>query len=247
MDRMLYIGMTAAKHNMFSLRSVSNNLANATTTGFREDLSQFRSMPVFGPGHPTRAYAMAERPGLNFTPGPMQTTGRDLDIAIQGQGWFAVQGPDGKEALTRSGNLNLTPNGQLVDHSGNPVLGQDGPIAIPPAQKIEIANDGTISIRPTGSDAVGMVQVDRIKMVNPPLKSLVKGKDGLIRTENGQASPADAAVHLVSGTLEGSNVNTVSSMVEMINLQRNYEMQIKAMAAANSVAQETSSIIRIGQ
>jgi flagellar basal-body rod protein FlgF len=245
MDRMLYIGMTGAKHNMYSLRSVSNNLANATTTGFREDLSQFRSMPVFGPGHPTRAYAMAERPGLNFTPGPLQTTGRDLDVAIEGDGWLAIQDPQGNEAMTRAGNLKITPNGQLVDGSGHPVLGEDGPIAIPPAQKIEIAGDGTISIRPTGQDAVGMVIVDRIKMVNPPKQELIKGKDGLVRHESGQPQVADANVTLVSGALEGSNVNTVTSMVEMINLQRNYEMQVKSMAAANSVAESTASVMRM--
>jgi flagellar basal-body rod protein FlgF len=245
MDRMLYIGMTGAKHHMFSLKSVSNNLANATTTGFREDLSQFRSMPVFGPGHPTRAYAMAERPGLNFTPGPMQTTGRNLDIAIEGDGWFAVQAQDGSEVLTRAGNLKITPNGQLVDGSGHGVIGEDGPIAIPPAQKIEIAGDGTISIRPTGQDAVGMVIVDRIKMVNPPKQELIKGKDGMIRHMSGQPQVADANVSLVSGALEGSNVNTVTSMVEMIDLQRNYEMQVKAMAAANTVAEAATSIMKM--
>ena len=245
MDRMLYIGMTGAKHHMHSLKSVSNNLANATTTGFREDLSQFRSMPVFGPGHPTRAYALAERPGLNFTPGPLQTTGRDLDIAIAGEGWFAVQTQDGNEAMTRAGNLKITPNGQLVDGSGHAILGEDGPIAIPPAEKIEIAGDGTITIRPTGQDAVGMVIVDRIKMVNPPKQELIKGKDGMIRHSSGQPQLADANVSLVSGALEGSNVNTVSSMVEMIDLQRNYEMQVKAMAAANTVAEAATSVVKL--
>jgi len=242
---MLYIGMTGAKHHMLSLRAVTNNLANATTTGFREDYEQFRSMPVFGPGHPTRAYALSERPGLNFTPGPLQTTGRDLDVAIDGDGWFAIQDPTGNEALTRAGNLNITPTGQLVDGSGNPVIGQDGPIAIPPAQKIEIAGDGTISIRPTGQDAVGMVVIDRIKMVNPPKQELLKGKDGMIRHQSGQPQLADANVHLVSGAVEGSNVDTVTSMVEMISLQRNYEMQVKGMAAANSVAQQSASVIKI--
>lgn len=245
MDRMLYVGMTGAKHHMHSLKSVSNNLANATTTGFREDLSQFRSMPVFGPGHPTRAYSMAERPGLNFTPGPLQRTGRDLDIAIDGEGWIAVQTEDGSEALSRAGNLKITPNGQLVNASGHAILGEGGPIAIPPAEKVEIAGDGTISIRPAGQNAVGMVIIDRVKLVDPPKQELIKGEDGMIRHESGEPQIADANVKLVSGALEGSNVNAVASMVKMIDLQRNYEMQVKMMKAASSIAESTASIVRM--
>ncbi|MBD3670076.1 MAG: flagellar basal-body rod protein FlgF [Gammaproteobacteria bacterium] len=245
MDRMLYIGMTGAKHHMHSLKSVSNNLANATTTGFREDLSQFRSMPVFGPGHPTRAYSMAERPGLNFSPGPLQQTGRELDVAVEGEGWIAVQTEDGSEALTRAGNLKITPNGQLVNASGHAILGEDGPIAIPPAEKVEFAGDGTISIRPAGQNAVGMVIIDRVKLVDPPKQELIKGKDGIIRHESGEPQVADANIRLVSGALEGSNVNAVNAMVRMIDLQRNYEMQVKAMSAANTIAESATSVVRM--
>ncbi|MBD3609331.1 MAG: flagellar basal-body rod protein FlgF [Gammaproteobacteria bacterium] len=245
MDRMLYISMTGAKHHMHSMQSVGNNLANATTTGFREDLSQFRSMPVFGPGHPTRAYAMAERPGLNFTSGPIQQTGRDLDIAIDGDGWIAVQNNDGTEAYTRAGNLKITPTGQLVTEKGLAVIGEDGPIAVPPAEKVEVASDGTISIRPVGQNAVGMAVIERIKFVRPPLQEMYKGKDGLMRHMSDQVQPANANVRVVSGALEGSNVNTVEAMVKMIDLQRNYEMQVKSMSAASDIAESTSSIMRI--
>lgn len=242
---MLYINMTGVKHHMLSMQAVGNNLANATTTGFREDMAQFRSMPVFGPGHPTRAYAMAERPGLSFVQGPLQQTGRDLDIAIDGDGWLAVQLDDGTEAYTRAGNLKLTPAGQLVTAEGKALMGNDGPIALPPAEKVEIARDGTISIRPAGQNAVGMAVIDRVKLVRPPLRELYKGKDGLIRHMSDQPQEADANVRVVSGAVEGSNVNTIDAMVKMIDLQRNYEMQVKAMSTASDIAEATTSIMRL--
>ena len=245
MDRMLYLGMTGAKQHMHSLKAVTNNLANATTTGFREDLSQFRSMPVFGPGLPTRSYAMAERPGLNFEAGPLQHTERDLDVAVSGEGWMVVQTADGGEAYTRAGNLNITSQGLLVDGSGRQVMGNDGPVAIPPAEKVSFASDGTISIRPVGGGAE-LVVVDRLKLVNPPNKELEKGADGLIRHQSGAVQVADANVQVVSGFIEGSNVNAVNAMVKMIDLQRNYEMQIKAMGAANTIAESATSVIKLG-
>jgi flagellar basal-body rod protein FlgF len=245
MDRMLYIGMSGAKQHMQSLTSVGNNLANVSTTGFREDMSQFRSMPVFGPGLPTRAYAMTERPGYNFQAGPIQTTGRDLDVAIQGEGWIAIQSPDGGEAYTRAGDLRITPAGQLVNGSGHPILGNAGPITIPPSEKVEIATDGTISIRPIGQNAAGMVVLDRIKLVNPNNRQMTKGADGLMRHMSGQPQPVDARVKVLSGALEGSNVNAVTALVDMINLQRNYELQVKAMHTADQIAQTSSDLMRI--
>lgn len=246
MDRMLYLGMTGAKQHMHSLKAVTNNLANATTTGFREDLTQFRSMPVFGAGHPTRSYAMAERPGLNFQAGPLQHTERDLDVAIDGEGWMVVQTADGDEAFTRAGNFNITAQGLLVDSSGRQVMGNDGPIALPPAEKVTFAGDGTISIRPVGGGAAGLVVIDRLKLVNPSNKELVKGEDGLIRHDSGEIQEADANVQVISGFIEGSNVNAVNAMVRMIDLQRNYEMQIKAMGAANTIAEAATSVMKLG-
>ncbi len=245
MDRMLYVGMSGARQRMLALRSINNNLANATTTGFREDLNQFRSMPVYGPGHPTRAYAMDERPGINFAQGPLQHTGRDLDLAIDGEGWFAVQAPDGSEAYTRNGNLNIGPGGLLITGAGHLLMGDNGPIALPPAESITIGRDGTISIRPTGQTAEALVEVGRIKLVNPPREDLEKGDDGLIRTKNGAFATPDINVRLQQGALEGSNVNAVQSMVEMINLQRQYEMQVKMMKTANDNAEAAESLLRI--
>lgn len=230
MDRSLYIAMSGAKQTLLAQSANANNLANSQTLGFKSDLEQFRSMPVFGPGYPTRVYAMTERPGIDLSSGPKQITGRDLDVAINGEGWLAVQGQDGKEAYTRAGDLRLTPEGLLQTGTGLPVHGNDGPVAVPPASKVSIMPDGTINIIPLGeTNASNQVIVNRIKLVKPPLENLEKQIDGLLYLKNGGVAEADANVTLEQGALEGSNVNAVSAMVEMMELARNFELQTKVM------------------
>ncbi|HHH48112.1 MAG TPA: flagellar basal-body rod protein FlgF [Gammaproteobacteria bacterium] len=245
MDRMLYVAMSGAKQTALAQAVNSNNLANANTTGFREDLAAFRSMPVFGAGAPTRVYAMTENPGVNLASGAIQATGRDLDMAVQGEGWFAVQAPDGREAYTRAGNLRIESGGLLVTGSGYPVMGNGGPIAIPQAESVEIGADGTITIRGIGELANSLTVVDRIKLVNPDGAGLVKGKDGLMRLKDGFEADADAAVRLVSGALETSNVNTVDAMVNMIALARQYEAQVKMMKAAGDMAAKSDELLSL--
>ncbi|MCB1871042.1 MAG: flagellar basal-body rod protein FlgF [Gammaproteobacteria bacterium] len=246
MDRMLYVAMSGAKETMLAQASNSNNLANANAPGFLADLQQFRSMPVFGDGYPTRAYGLSERPGTDFTHGDQVHTGRDLDVAIAGEGWFAVQARDGSEAYTRRGDLTVDVNGLLTTGNGLPVLGNGGPIALPPAEKLEIGPDGTISILPLGQNATEMAVIDRIKMVNPASDQLVKGKDGLVRLKGGEAAEEDGALRLNSGVFEGSNVNIVNAMVEMIELSRRYEMQVKMMQTAKTMEEASTRIMRLG-
>ncbi len=245
MDRMLYISMNAAQQTMLAQATNSNNLANVNTNGFRADFEQFRSMPVFGEGMPSRVYSMTERPQTDYQQGPLQSTGRELDIAIHGDGFLAVQGKDGREGYTRAGDLHVTANGQLVTGTGLAVMGEGGPVAIPPAEKIEIGNDGTISVRPLGARANELAIVDRIKMVKPELTNLVKDSDGLMRMQDGTAAPLDATVSLISGTLESSNVNAVGALVNMIELQRQYEMQIKMMSSAEENSAASARLLQM--
>ena len=233
MDRSLYIAMSGAKQTLLAQTANANNLANTQTTGFKSDFEQFRSMPVFGPGYPARVYAMTERPGTDLSPGPIQTTGRELDVAIKGDGFLAVKGEDGAEAYTRAGDLRVTPEGLLQTGAGLPILGEEGPISIPPADKIEIGRDGTISIVPLGENAATLVVVDRLKMVKPTLDNLEKRVDGLLYLKQGKALKPDADVSLIQGALEGSNVNAIEAMVEMIELARNFELQTKVMKNVN--------------
>jgi flagellar basal-body rod protein FlgF len=244
MDRMLYVAMTGAKETLLAQGAVNHNMANASTTGFLADLQQFRSMPVFGAGHPTRVYAMSERPETDRTPGTMDRTGRDLDVAVKGGGWIAVQGPDGREAYTRRGDLEVDVNGRLTNGEGLPVMGNSGPIALPPFDKIEIGADGTVSIRPKGELGDALAQVDRIRLVKTPEGGLQKGLDGLMRPKDGQPLPADADQRLVNGALVASNVDMVGEMVHMIELSRRFELQVQMMKTAEQTASSSSTLLR---
>ena len=190
---MLYVVMSGAKETLLAQASNSHNLANANTPGFLADLNQFRSMPVFGEGHPTRVYAMDERPTSNFDFGSLQRTGRDLDVALKDGGWLAVQARDGSEAYSRRGDMRVDKNGLLVTGNNLPVMGNGGPIAIPPFEKIDIGADGTVSIRPLGATSQQLAVVDRIKLVAPQFGEMKKGEDGLCRLGGGDEAEAERA------------------------------------------------------
>ncbi len=242
---MLYIAMSGAKQNMHALSVNANNLANAKTTGFKADLAQARSMQAFGEGMPSRVFAMTERASQNFDSGALLSTGRDLDIAVQGEGWFAVQSEDGTEAYTRSGHLRLTETGALETNSGKLVIGESGPITLTlPVNNIHISADGTIMVQPEGAASTVQEEAGRIKFVNPDGRNLTKGSDGLFRRKDGNNEPADITVTVQSGMLESSNVNPVNEMTDMIALQRQFEMQLKLMKAAEENDASASSLLR---
>ncbi|MES9898680.1 MAG: flagellar basal-body rod protein FlgF [Sedimenticola sp.] len=245
MDRVIYVAMSGAKETLHAHAANTNNLANANTPGFVADLQQARSLPVFGEGMPTRVYALTERSGLDFQRGALVHTGRDLDVAMNGEGWFSVQSRDGSEAYTRRGDLKIDINGMLTTGNGLPLLGNGGPIAIPPAESLFIASDGTISIKPVGQAANELAVIDRIKMVNPPLDQLDKGLDGLLRLRSGEETDADVEMELVTGSIESSNVNIVDSMVDMIELSRRYELQIKVMSKSEKMEEASTSILKV--
>ncbi|CAE6938292.1 MULTISPECIES: flagellar basal body rod protein FlgF [Pseudomonas] len=245
MDKMLYVSMTGAQNNTLGLRAHANNLANVSTSGFRRDFEQARSMPLFGDTYPARVFAMSERPATDFRPGSLQETGRDLDVAIGGKGWVAVQAPDGSEAYVRTASLNIDALGVLRTGNGLPVMGNAGPIAVPPEQKVEIGQDGTISIRALGENPNVLAEVDRIKLVNPDPKSLEKGTDGLIRVKGQPEVEADATVQLTSGFLEASNVNAVEEMTAILSLSRQFELSVKMMRTAEDNASAMARVLQI--
>jgi len=245
MDRLIYIAMTGAKHTLWQQAAVAHNLANAATTGYRAETNAFRALPVVGEGSPTRAFVVDSTTGADFSPGAIQHTGRDFDVAVQGGGWIAVQTPDGSEAYTRNGSLQTGPNGQLQTRTGLTVLGDTGPIAIPPDTDVTVAKDGTISTIPTGQNLNAVAVVGRIKLVNPAEKDLVRGEDGLFRIGSGNPAQADANVVLISGALETSNVNVVDALVGMISLARQFDMQIKLLQNAEANATKASQVMNL--
>jgi flagellar basal-body rod protein FlgF len=242
-DKALYISMTGAKHNMMAQAVHANNLANVNTQGFRADFAQARSMAVYqGEGFPTRAYALTENPGTDFSQGPMIETGNELDFAIEGWGMLAVQTEDGGEAYTRSASLQISPQGQLLTGNGLPVLGEAGPIFIPPTSKVDIGADGTLTI--TGDLPMDQAQLDRLRLVKPELEQLVKGGDGLFRQRDGQLAPLDGSVRLQSGFIEGSNVNSIGEFTEVLSLSRQYELSIKMMKTVEGNSEASARLLQ---
>lgn len=245
MDRLIYTAMTGASHVLQQQAAVAQSLSNTHTPGYRAAVNTFRAVPLVGEGLPTRAFVVDSTAGADFAPGVMQQTGRELDVAVQGQGWIAVQLEDGGEAYTRNGSLQVSPNGILQTRNGLAVAGDGGELAIPPDTEITIAKDGTISTVPTGPKPSQVVVVGRIKLVNPPQDQLVRGADGLFRTRDGNPAEADAGVAIAAGSLESSNVNAVEAMVNMISLARQFDMQMKMLQSADSNARQASSILNI--
>ncbi len=245
MDKMIYIAMTGAKHAMYQQAATAHNLANASTTGFRAELNAFRALPVYGDGMPTRVFVADSTVGADFTPGVLQDTGRDLDVAVEGKGWLAVQMPDGTEAYTRDGSLQMSPNGLLQTRHGLNIMGDAGPIAIPPNVVVSVGKDGTVSTVPTDQTPNTVAVLGRIKLVNPPEGDLVKSGDGLFRLKDGNPAPADVNVKLTSGALEGSNVNVVDSLVSMIDQARAFEMNMRLLRTADEDSQQASRIMNL--
>ncbi|RJF98672.1 flagellar basal-body rod protein FlgF [Noviherbaspirillum saxi] len=245
MDRLVYTAMTGAKHILEKQANTSHNLANAATTGFRAQLDSFRAVPVMGAQLPTRAYVVDSTVGTDFTPGAIQQTGRDLDVALQGKGWIAVQLEDGSEAFTRSGSLKLSENGVLQTQSGANVMGDGGPIAVPPDVSITVGKDGTITTIATGFKPGAATVLGRIKLVNPPEENIVRGDDGLFRLKDDEQADADPNVVLIGGALEGSNVNVVDAMVDMISLARQFELHMALMKNVESNEAKAAQLLSL--
>lgn len=233
MDRVIYIAMTGAREVTRQQAAVAHNLANVATHGFRQELNVFRALPVVGEGAKTRAFVIETTPRSDFTQGTIQLTGRPLDVALRGPGWIAVQGADGAEAYTRMGHLQISANGILQTTNGLNVMGDAGPLAVPPDQDVLIAKDGTVSTVPVGQNLNAVTIAGRIKLVNPPEAELARGEDGLFRLKSGEPAPADAEATLVAGALETSNVNPAEAMVNMISLARQFDLQMRVIRAAD--------------
>ncbi len=247
MDRLIYTAMTGASQTLNRQAAVAHNLANVSTTGYRAEEHRLRAVQVQSnatqKGLPTRAFVVDASTHTDFASGPQIFTGRAYDMAVQGQGWIAVQAPDGSEAYTRNGSFEVNVNGVLQTRNGLPVQGDGGPISIPPDVKVSVGVDGTISVVPE-SGAQNIVNVvGRVKLVNPPEADLVRGEDGLFRLKDGGTAPTDERARVASGYTEGSNVNAAEQMVTMISLARQFEMQMKVLSSADANDRAATQIL----
>ena len=244
MDRLLYVAVSGAGDAMRAQAINAHNLANASTPGFRADLAAFTTARMSGAGHSSRMFGQLQGQGVDLRYGTVQTSGRELDVAINGPGWIAVQTADGGEAYTRRGDLRIDAVGRLTNGAGLPILGRSGPIAIPPNAKLEIGGDGTISIQALGQGPESVAVVDRIKLVNPELSSLRKGADGLLRSSE-PAPAVDTSVRLTVGALESSNVNITEAMVRMIELSRSFETQSRMMRMVSDNDRASAELMKM--
>ncbi|NNM50798.1 MAG: flagellar basal body rod protein FlgF [Pseudomonadales bacterium] len=247
MDKSLYLAMSGAAQTLNAMAIHANNLANVSTNGFEADLEQARSMQLFGQTYPSRVYAMIEEPSTNTNHGAINTTGNALDVVVSGQGWLAVQAPDGSEAYTRAGDFHLGVDGVLRNGAGFAALGSSGkPIVVPNAIRVQIGNDGTISYQSPDAALTGLEVVDNLKMVTLDPTQLHKGTDGLMHVTAGSAAPvADPSLHLNTGVVESSNVSAVGELARVIELSRQFEMQVKFMQDAQNNDQSMARIMQV--
>ncbi len=245
MDHFLYIAMNGASNALHAQQTNANNLANVSTVGFKAEMDHFQSQPVYGPGYASRAYASDERSGVDFNQGAVMTTGRDLDVMINSEGYFAVQADDGSTAYSRRGDLHIDPSGLVLNGANQIMMGEGGPVTLPDFESLVIGRDGTISIRAAGQAANTLVAVDRLMLVNPAQENIERGEDGLFRTKDGVDAAPDANVSLTSGALEASNVNTIDAMVNMMEQARFYETQVKLMNVANENDASSARLMRL--
>ncbi|REH36743.1 flagellar basal-body rod protein FlgF [Paraperlucidibaca baekdonensis] len=246
MDKMLYLGMTGAKHTQMAQTVTVNNLANANTPGFRGDFQALLSDEINGSGQfASRINSMGADRASSMAHGTMVATGRELDVAVDGDGWLAVQGANGQEGYSRRGDLQISAEGLLTNGAGQPIMGDGGPITLPPYQSLSLASDGTISIVPMGSGPETTVALGRIKLVTLDESQAMKGDDGLMRQKDGAAGEPTTTARLQSGSLESSNVSAVESLVSMIDLSRQYEMQVRMMQTAKDMSDSGTRMIRM--
>jgi flagellar basal-body rod protein FlgF len=245
MDRLIYSSLAAMRGAMSRQATIGNNLANINTTGFRGEMTHAQSMWLAGKGLDTRATVSGEVSGADMSAGAISATGRNLDIAIDGDAMLSVQAADGSEAYTRRGDLMMNDSGLLTTGDGKPVLGEGGPITLPPYDSLTIGKDGTISIVPVGGKAQDVQIVDRLKLVSPKGSQIAKGLDGLFRETSNGTLPADPDASLTAGSLEGSNVNASSSLIDMIDASRSWETQVKMLTTAQDLDKASADLMRL--
>lgn len=247
MDKLAYTAVNAMKSLMNRQTAVANNMANSNTVGFKADMVSAKAKYLTGPGHDSRAMAVERDMQADMNGGSITQTGRSLDIAMEGDAMIAVQAADGKEAYSRRGDFRIAASGAMVTGDGFPVLGEGGPITMPPAERVDIGADGTVFFVPQGGDPTQPQELDRIKLVSMTGSALSKGSDALFRAPDDGVLPIDDNARVVSGALEESNVNMTAALVDMIETSRAWETQAKMLRTAEELDESSASVMNMPQ
>ncbi|WP_033074427.1 flagellar basal body rod protein FlgF [Sphingopyxis sp. MWB1] len=245
MDRLIYTSLTGMRGSMSRQTAIANNLANAQTPGFRADMAEAQSLWLKGGGMGTRAMASEEVIGADMRLGTITETGRDLDVAMQGDALLVVQAPDGDEAYTRRGDLQLSASGLVTTGDGHPVQGMQGPLTLPPADAVKIDADGRVWIVPAGGDPENPQEVDRIRLATPAGSDIVKGLDNLFRVKDGGILPDDPEARLITRSIEGSNVSATTALVEMIEASKSWDTQLRLVSSARDMDNASANLMQL--
>lgn len=246
MDRLLYISSVGAANLERAQAVHAHNLANVSTDGYRSEFAHTIERVVQGDGYSARVYGVTQDSGFDGSSGVLRDTGRSLDVAIGGDGYLAVQLPDGSEGFTRAGSLKVDEFGRLLSAENHPVIGQGGPIALPPYETLVIGSDGSVTVRAQGQGAETLVQVAQLKLVKAEPQTLVKNAYGTLSSTTNVPSVPDESIQLVSGMLESSNVNPVNELTEVLSLARQFELEVRMMRTAQTNDEAASELVRVG-
>ncbi|VVT01573.1 flagellar basal body rod protein FlgF [Erythrobacter sp. EC-HK427] len=245
MDRMIYIALTGMNAAMDRQRAIASNLANANTTGFRAETFATTPLHIRGSHFNVRGLAQGAVRGADFSQGTVIPTGRDLDIAVNGSAFMAMQAADGSEVYSRRGDLVVDTAGRLVNGEGLQVLGMAGPIAVPPGWQVSFGSDGTVYAADPAAPDAETEEVGRIKLASADGSTLVKGLDNQLRVPDGGILPADPTATITPGALESSNVDTAGTLVEMIEAQRAFERRVQLISTAEQLDQASSRLMSL--
>ncbi len=247
MDKLAYTSVNAMKSLMTRQTAIANNMANSNTVGFKADMVSAKSQYLNGPGHNSRAMAVERDMQADMNTGAVTQTGRSMDIAMEGDAMIAVQAADGKEAYSRRGDFRIAASGAMVTGDGLPVLGESGPITMPPAERVDIGADGTVFFVPQGGDPTQPQELDRIKLVSMTGSAISKGPDALFRAADDGTLPVDDNARVISGALEESNVNMTAALVDMIETSRAWETQAKLLKTAQELDEASAGVMSMPQ
>jgi len=245
MDRLIFTAFSGLDASMVRQRVIASNMANAQTVGFRAEMLTFTPITIKGDGLEARAMSQAAVPGASMEDGSLTETGKPLDIAMTGDTFLALQGTDGGEAYTRRGDLSVSPSGLLVNGDSRPVLGEGGPITIPPGGQVSIAPDGGVLVSDPASPDAPPNRIERIKLVSTTGVRMGKGLDGLFRAPAGGVLPPDPEARVITGTLEQSNVNPSDVLVQMVEAQRLFDIRTKLISTAKDLDEGSAALMRM--
>lgn len=245
MDRLIYTALSGMRGSMAHERVIASNMANSSTVGYRADTLQFSAVTLLGPQLEARAMTSGEVHGADMSAGVANSTGRPLDIAMNGTAMLTLQDEDGGEAYSRRGDLSLSLSGLLQNGDGRPVMGTNGPISAPPGSMLSIRPDGGVMATNPGSPDAPAQEIGRIKFANPTGSPLFKGLSGLFRVPGGGVLPLDEAATATPRALEQSNVSATKVLAEMIDSQRLFEIRTKLVATAKDIDEGGAALMRL--